>query len=565
MLKFSMTLNASAFASILLLLVFLRAAAAADEAAMRQQMEAVLTKAYPADQPGAAVIATRDGEVLYRAARGMANLELGVPLEADMVFRLGSISKQFTGAAIALLEERGELSIDDPITKFLPDYPTHGHEITVAHLLAHTSGIRSYTGILGWMETKIKEDLTTEELVDGFKNEPMDFAPGERWSYSNSGYVLLGAIIEKVTGKSYEDFVEQEIFAPLGMTSSYYGSHDQIILRRASGYDGSPGEYRNAQYLSMTQPHAAGSLLSTVNDLAKWDHALYSNCLLSDETRKKMMTPFKLNDGSSTEYGYGFLIGELRDRPLVFHGGGIFGFITYGLRLPQERIYVAVLTNSTGHPVRADDVARRLAAIAIGDPFPEFEAIELDQPTLESYTGIYRVDEENTRSVMLIDGQLHTQHNAGRRLPIIPHSENGFFYETGFTHLEFVKDEAGGASQMFVYPDGSKQPERADLTDLPLPEIAVVDLDEEMLKRYVGSYRFEPFGLKFVVSLEDGALFAQTAGRSKLELSATSEFEFVAEAMGFQPRFIFEPRPGCASTTVVLQQAGHAFKGVRVE
>ena len=151
MLKFSINLNSSAFASILLLLVFLRAAAAADEAAMRQQMEAVLTKAYPADQPGAAVIVTRDCEVLYRAARGMANLELGVPLEADMVFRLGSISKQFTGAAIALLEERGELSIDDPITKFLPDYPTHGHEITVAHLLAHTrASAATPASSVGW-------------------------------------------------------------------------------------------------------------------------------------------------------------------------------------------------------------------------------------------------------------------------------------------------------------------------------------------------------------------------------------------------------------------------------
>jgi CubicO group peptidase (beta-lactamase class C family) len=565
MLIFSMTLNSSAFASLLLLLVFLGPNAAADEAAMRQRMEAVLTKAYPDHQPGAAVIVTRDGEVLYRSVRGMANLELGVPLEADMVFAIGSMSKQFTGAAIALLEQRGELSIDDPITKFLPNYPTHGHEITLAHLLAHTSGIRSYTGILGWMVTKIKEDVTPEELVDGFKNEPMDFAPGERWLYNNSGYVLLGAIIEKVTGKSYGDFVAQEIFAPLGMTSSYYGSHDQIISRRATGYDGSPGEYRNAQYFSMTQPYAAGSLLSTIDDLAKWDHALYSNCLLSDEVREKMMTPFKLKDGSSTNYGYGFGIGKLRDRPSVGHGGGIFGFTTYGMRLQQERVYVAVLTNSTGHPVRVDEVAWRLAAIAIGEPFPEFDAIELDQATLESYTGVYRVDDENTRAVMLIDGQLHTQRNDGRRLRMIPHSENGFFYETGFTHIEFAKEEAGGVSQMLVYSDGSKEPERADLTDLPLPEVAVVDLDEALLQRYVGTYRFEPFGLKFVVSLEDGALFAQTAGRSKLKLSATSEVEFVTEELGFQQVFIFEPKPGFASTKVVLQQAGQAFQGVRVE
>lgn len=466
MLRISITLGSTAIASLLVLQVFPSAGAAADKAAMRNQIETLVTEAYPNDQPGAAVIVTCDGEVLYRGARGVANLELGVPLEVDMVFRLGSITKQFTGAAIALLEERGEISLDDPITKFLPDYPTHGHEITVAHLLAHTSGIRSYTGIPGWMEKKIKEDLTTEELVDGFKNEPMDFAPGDRWSYNNSGYVLLGAIIEKVSGKSYEDFVEQEIFAPLGMTNSYYGSHDQIIPRRASGYEGSPGEYRNAQYLSMSQPHAAGALLSTVDDLAKWDHSLYSSCLLSEEARKKMMTPFQLDDGSSTDYGYGFLIGELRERPAIFHGGGIFGFITYGLRLPQERIYVAVLTNCAGHPVRADDVARRLAAIAIGDPFPEFDAIELDQRTLENYTGVYRSDKETTYVVTLIDGRLHTQRNDERRRPMTPHSDSGFFYETGFTHLEFVKDDGGRVSHMLIYPEGSREPERAELTDI---------------------------------------------------------------------------------------------------
>jgi len=178
----------------------------------------------------------KGGQVMLRKGYGMANLELGVPIQPDMVFELGSITKQFTATAVLMLQERGKLSIEDDVTKYLPDYPTQGQKITIDHLLTHVSGIPSYTGLPEWLP-RVREDLTVQQLIDIFKDKPLEFNPGEKWSYNNSAYILLGAVIEKVSGKSYEDFIEQEIFAPLGMKRSYYGHQNEVIPGRVSGYD----------------------------------------------------------------------------------------------------------------------------------------------------------------------------------------------------------------------------------------------------------------------------------------------------------------------------------------
>jgi len=330
-------------------------------------VEALLERLQPvADQPGAAAIVVRDGEVVYRKAIGMASMELGVPLQPDTVFRLGSITKQFTAAAVMLLVEDGRVALTDPIEKYLPGYPTQGHVITVEHLLTHTSGIQSYTAIPGWFPTRIRADLPLQELIDGFKKEPMQFAPGERYAYNNSAYVILGAVIEKASGETYERFLTRRIFEPLGMTSTFFGSNEPIIKRRAQGYSQENGVVRNAPFLSMTQPHAAGSLVSTVDDLAKWDGALLKGILLKPASLQRMATPYTLKDGSSTGYGYGLQVRQLRGHQSVEHGGGINGFSTFALSLPTERVYVAVLTNSDAPKAPPAYLARRLAAIATG-------------------------------------------------------------------------------------------------------------------------------------------------------------------------------------------------------
>src|SRR4051812_31670906 len=246
-------------------LAFAARAAADSNADLGRYADELFSRAYPAGEPGAAVLIAKDGKVLLRKAYGLANLELDVPMRPDMVFEIASVTKQFTAAAVLLLQERGKLSVNDEITKYMPDYPTHGQRITIDHLLSHSSGIPE----LDWWPRR-REDMKVQQIIDLFKDKPLDFNPGEKLSYSNSGYILLGAIIEKASGKRYEDFVEQEIFAPLGMKRSRYGHRDEIVPGLVASYDQAEEGYRVAEYFSLSQPYAAGGLLSTVDDLALW-------------------------------------------------------------------------------------------------------------------------------------------------------------------------------------------------------------------------------------------------------------------------------------------------------
>jgi D-alanyl-D-alanine carboxypeptidase len=456
----------------LLLLLLLTAvpapAAATTPAAPTAAIDALLKGSFPADRPGAAVIVTRGGQTVFRKAYGMADLELGVPLQPDMVFRLGSITKQFTAAAILMLEEEGKLSVQDPIEKHLPGYPTQGHTITIEHLLTHTSGIQSYTDMPGWMTSRVLSPMTVTELVDGFKKEPMQFAPGARWAYNNSGYILLGAIVEKASGKTYEAFVTERIFQPLGMAASYYGSSERILPKRAPGYTLEGDQPRNARYLSMTQPYAAGSLVSTVDDLARWDAALYGEALLKGVSLEKAWTPYVLKNGKPTGYGYGWGISKLRGRRAIDHGGGIFGFSTFALRLPEERVYVAVLCNSDRPAANPGYLAKKVAALVVGDPFPEPAAVTLEPKVLERYTGVYRIDEGSTRTVTVENGRLYTQRSGGQRLEARPASETEFVYDKSLTRLRFVVDASGRATEMQMYPEGTDEPERASrVADAP--------------------------------------------------------------------------------------------------
>jgi D-alanyl-D-alanine carboxypeptidase len=528
-------------------------AAAPKPAGPTVAIDALLKASYPADRPGAAVIVTKDGETLFEKAYGMADLELGVPLRPDMVFRLGSITKQFTATAILMLAEEGKLSLQDPIEKHLPGYPTQGHTITIEHLLTHTSGIQSYTDIPGWMTTRVLSPMTVQELVDAFKKEPMQFAPGERYAYNNSAYVLLGAVVEKASGKTYEAFVTERIFQPLGMTASYYGSTERIIPRRAPGYTQEGDQPRNARYLSMTQPYAAGSLVSTVEDLARWDAALYTERLLKRASLEKAWTPFVLKSGKATGYGYGWGISKLRGRRSIDHGGGIFGFSTFALRLPEEHLYVAVLCNSDRPATPPAYVARKIAALVVGDPFPEPRPVAVEAKVLERYVGVYRIDETSTRTVTLENGRLYTQRSGGQRTEVRPSSETEFFYDKSLTHLRFVVDSSGRVTEMQFFPDGADEPERAPRAADAPAERTVAKVDPALYDAYVGEYEIAP-GFILTVTREGDRLMTQATGQEKVEVFPSSETEFFLKVVDAQITFI----RGAGGTVdqLVLHQGG---------
>lgn len=296
-----------------------------------------------ANGPGGVFMVAKKGIPVYQKAVGKANLELDVNMTTDQVFQLGSVTKQFTAMAILMLEEQGKLSVNDSISKFIPDYPG-GHKISIHHLLTHTSGIKDFTRMKS-LEDIAQKNMSPKMLVDYFKNEPVNSMPGEKFEYNNSGYVVLGYIIELVSNLTYEQFIKKNIFQPLGMKDSYYASDKQIILKRACGYHKNDSNYVNKNPINYSIPFSAGSLMSTAADMLKWQNALSNNVLLNEKNSKKAFIGYKLNNGETNSYGYGWHIKTLNGITSREHGGSIFGFKTMGVYIPSEDIYVVGLSN----------------------------------------------------------------------------------------------------------------------------------------------------------------------------------------------------------------------------
>lgn len=341
--------------------------------------------------PGAAVAVQQGGEVIHAAGYGLANVEWNIPVDTETVFRIASITKQFTAAAIMRLVEQGKVSVDEPIERLLPGYPVSGRLITVRHLLNHTSGIKSYTSLPHFARDLMRKDIGLGELIDVFKDLEPDFAPGERFLYNNSGYILLGAIIEACSGKDYAAFLADELFAPLGMASTRYLNTEPIVAKRASGYTQTPAGMRNAAFMSMHLPHAAGALGSTVGDLLTWDRGLRGGQVVSPESYAAMITPGRLNDGSPMDYGFGLATSTYRGHRAVGHSGGINGFSTNLTHWPDSDLTVVVLANSNGFPIQ--QAFHVLARRALGLPDVIREPVTPTWGDIAAAAGVYSFEQ----------------------------------------------------------------------------------------------------------------------------------------------------------------------------
>lgn len=525
---------------------------------LEAELRAIAAAAYPDDGPGAAVIVVRDGEVLLRDGFGMAHLELGVPIEPDMVFRIGSLTKQFTAVGILMLAEEGSLALSDPLTKFLPEYPLGERVVTVEHLIAHTSGIRSYTDLPQFREMW-RQDKTTDELIAMFSNEPFVFEPGARFQYNNSGYVLLGAIIEQVSGMPWHAFLRERIFEPLGLSATGLDQTAAIIPRRVPGYTRAGEGWANAAFLSMTQPHAAGALVSSVDDLARWDRAIADGELLSAEGWARALTAFPLADGSSTAYAAGWLTGHVGPHASFEHGGGINGFAAYGLHVPSERLFVAVLANADMPAAMPSAVALDLAAAVLGlELHPEEVAI--DPARLDEYVGVYRIDGETTRTITRDGDRLFSQRSGARRLEIYPIGEDRFAFREAVTVIEFIR-EAGEVVAMNVIPRVGP-PSRAVRTDeAPAEPQPAVALDEAALQALAGTYRLQP-NFEITVSHEGGRLYAQATAQPRLALVAESATRFRFEAVDAVLEFTLD---GGRASHLTLYQGGMVLVAPRID
>jgi CubicO group peptidase (beta-lactamase class C family) len=510
------------------------------------RMDQVVQQRVDAKQFMGSVLVARADQVVFNKAYGSANLEWGVANTTTTKYRIGSITKQFTAASILLLEERGKLKLDDPVRKHFAEAPAAWDGVTLKHLLSHTSGIPSFTSFPEYAKLKYHHTPVTE-LVGLFKDKPLEFAPGEKWVYSNSGYVLLGCIIEKAAGVSYADFVQANIFTPLAMNDSGYDSNAAVIARRAAGYTPSGESLNNADFVHMSVPHAAGALYSTTEDLLRWQRGLYGGKLLSAASLAKMTAPVK-NDYA---LGIGVQTGKHR---LYSHGGGIEGFNTHLAYYPDTQTTVVALSNVNG--VAPSEIVSKLGGLMHGEAAVlthERKEISVPREVLARYVGTYALSPQLNVMVTLDGDQLLTQVSGQQRIPTFAESRTRFFVKVVDAQWEFV-ETGGKVTHVVLYQGGReiKAPRTSD-TVAVRREIA---LPASALQKFVGTYQLRP-GFDMVVKLEGEQLLLHPTGQGPDRLYAETADTFFSKVVDATIQF---HRNGQGTVTHLTLNQG-AFKG----
>lgn len=431
------------------------------------KINSIVSLQYSANEPGITILVAKDGKVIYKKALGKSNLELNIPIEVNSVFQIGSITKQFTAVSILMLAEQGKLNIEDKIGKYIPEYIEVGRDITIHHLLNHTSGIKNKTPLSEKNYTS-RMDRSPKELITYFKDEPLAFKPGEKFKYSNAGYILLGQIIETISKQSYGQFIQENIFDKIEMTSSYYGNMKNIIPNRATGYKIKQGEFINADYMNLSLAYSAGAILSTTEDLLKWQNALLQNTLLKESSIKQAMTPTLLNTGKRIPYGYGFRFSRLGNSPVIAHTGSTKGFTSIALFLPQEKTYITVLTNCNCKNVNS--VAKQVAELFVTSldvnkvsavtktTEQEKKSIAVPAEILNNYTGTYEVKpninltiglDNRNQLYLLAPGQT-------KKVELFAETQNHFFVKIVDAEITFNRNERNNVISLTMNQSGRK-------------------------------------------------------------------------------------------------------------
>ncbi|MBC8047964.1 MAG: serine hydrolase, partial [Fimbriimonadaceae bacterium] len=390
-------------------------------------------------------------------------------------------------------------------------------------------------------------------------DEPLDFDPGTAWNYSNSGYILLGMIIEKVSGKKYADYLSENIFKPLGMHNSYYGDNSMIIKNRVSGYQQANDGFKNADYLSMTLPYSAGSIMSTVEDLSIWNTAVQENKLVNKTSLAAAFTDHKTLDGNLTNYGYGWQFMNIRGSSTIEHGGGINGFVTQAIYLPAENIFVAVFMNKEGP--EANNVATKLAALAAGKPYI-YKSIKLSEETIKEYVGVYENENGEQRIINIEDGQLVSNRSGGNKYNLMAFDFDKFYFVGSLSEITFKRNDKkeiiGHDFTGRQSPDGYwKKTDK----EVPAPKKEIT-VDEKILKTYNGTYQLAP-GFDLVITTEANKIFAQGTGQDKLELFAETETRFFLKVLDAQVEFNKDSTN--TITALTLFQGGQVMEALKTK
>jgi CubicO group peptidase (beta-lactamase class C family) len=477
------------------------------------------------------VLIAKGDHVLFEKSYGAADMEWNVPNTADSKFRIGSVTKQFTAACILLLEDRGKLKTDDPVSKYVVNAPAAWSKITIYHLLTHTSGIPSFTGFPEYEQFQTRP-TTPEKLLALFRDKPLEFEPGSKWKYSNSGYEVLGYVIEKVSGETYQQFLDENIFKALEMRDSGYDSNSLVIAHHAYGYTPGPHGIAVAGYVDMTVPYAAGGLYSTTRDLLKWERSLLGGRLLKPASLQKMITPFK------NDYGCGLSITTVNGRKSIEHGGGIQGFNSELVYWPDEQMTVVVLANLNGSA--PSDIAADLAGTVHGEKVTlpsERKEITLTPEQLKPLVGRYSINPEINVDMTLDGNQLQTQLTGQPKFPLFAESPTSFFLKVVEADVTFQKDATGKVTQLTIHQGGRETVARKVSDTVPeAPPRHEISVAPEKLKDYVGSYALAP-GSTLTVTMEGDHLEAQATNQPKAQVFAEAPDKFFYKVVDAQLEF----------------------------
>ncbi len=509
-----------------------------------QKIDELLKQYYDYGQFNGSVLVAEKGKIIYEKGFGMANMEWAIPNQPDTKFRIGSVTKQFTAALVLQLVEEGKIKLDGKLSDYLTDYRKDtGEKVTIHQLLNHTSGIPSYTSRPNFMAEISRNPYSVADFVKKFASGDLEFEPGSKFSYNNSGYSLLGAIIEKVTGKSYETVLTERILKPLGMTNSGYDNHSPLLQKRASGYQKTPDGFVNAAYLDMSIPYAAGSIYSTVEDLFKWEQSLQEDKILSADSRKRMFTPGLGN------YGYGI---RISDQPVgktdqkiktIGHGGAINGFNSLMLRAVEKQQTVIILDNvNLGQ--HHGKITISILGILNGQPFDApkksiaetLYKIAIEKNVASAIAGYRKLKAENSPAFDFSEGELNTlgyQLAAKKRtkdaieifklnVEMFPKSANPYD-SLGETYLADDQKDLALASYKKAF---ELDPANANaLLIVKRLEGKETKVEASVFDAYVGEYQVTP-ALVLTISKDGDKLFGQLTGQGKLAVEPVSDTQF---------------------------------------
>jgi CubicO group peptidase (beta-lactamase class C family) len=527
-------------------------------------IDALFTHVFTNDAPGAAVLVAQNGTVLFKRGYGLADVAQGAAFTPDTKSRIGSITKQFTSSAILKLQEQGKLSVQDKLSKFFPDFP-RGDEVTLRHLLTHTSGIRSYTDKPGFMD-KVTSPVKPDDLIKSFQNDAYDFDPGKKWHYDNSGYFLLGRIIEKVSGQSYGDFLRKTFFEPLGMTNTGVHRAGVALEHEALGYQFTGAAFTNALDWDMSWAGGAGALYSTVEDLFRWNEGVFGGKVLKDASLKDAWTPVKTEDNkdddSGNGYGYGWFLAHTRGAQEISHGGGLNGFSSIIMRLPRENFTVAILANALpGAPgAEPGQLAHLVTEICLGEklgPRPTHLVNPGVSPDVfDALVGRYDYG-VGVMTVTKVGQHLYAQLGGQPRVEIFPKSDTEFFWKVVDAQVTFVKDSQGKVTKA-VHHQGGQTINAPRLEDLKEAKV-----DPATYDAFVGKYDYGEGKAILTVSREGDHLFAQLTGQPKVEIYPKSPTEFFWKVVDAQIQFV--KNDAGKVTKAIHHQGGQTLEAPKIE